>query len=197
MSGKNGKKIIGFDLDGVIVDHTAIKLELAEKFGYKLRPEQTHSEILKQIVPKEPLDKIKHFIYDCPETGLCQPLVAGSLEGLERIKRNGVPCFLISRRRSGASLNLAVELLKKHGLWPEYFNEKNVFFVQRPEDKNLKARELGITHYVDDESEVLEKMPDIRNRFLLDNFNVWKDFSFCRRVTSWRELAEFLLSRHA
>jgi len=193
MDNKNSKKIIGFDLDGVIIDHTAIKIKLAENFGYKLNPEQTPSEVLKQIVSKEPLDKIKHLIYDCPETGLCQPLVAGSFRGLERIKGEGISYFLISRRRAGSSLNLAMELLKKHELWPEYFNGKNVFFVSRSEDKNLKARELGVTHYVDDESEVLEKMPDVPNRFLFDKFNVWKDLDFCRRVATWEELTEFLV----
>ncbi len=192
METENSKKIIGFDLDGVIVDHTMIKIKLAEKFGYILKPEQTPSEIIKEIIPQKPLDKIKYSIYEGPQTSACQPLEEGAFAALEKIKMDGIDFFLISRRRRSGS-GAAIELLKKQKLWPEYFNEKNVFFVASPEDKNLKARELGISHFIDDEMEILKKMASVENRFLFDKFNLWQDSDLYRRISSWQEFLRFLI----
>lgn len=186
--GKDGNKtIIGFDLDGVIINHAVLKVRMAEEFGHELKIKQTNSEIMKNLLPAEIYKKIQYFLYEHPERGVTQPLMAGVRENLRKV-RESFPYYLISRRHSEQGKRNAVELLKIHKLWPDYFNEKNVFFVSLRGDKNIKARELGITHYVDDERKVLEKLFDVENKFLFDPFGALKAPAGCETVGSWDEL---------
>lgn len=172
-------KIIGFDLDGVIIDHTALKLRLAAERGFGLKPEQTPSDIIKCVIPPPILDELKKALYHNPKIAYTSPLMAGAKNNLAKIKGRKIPYFLISRRKDA---KVAVNLLKRRGLWPEYFNKNNSFFVLKPEDKNIKALELGITHYIDDEITVLEQLTDIKNKFLFDRFNVFKDAEHYTRI---------------
>ncbi len=191
--GKGEKKtIVGFDLDGVIIDHAELKSRLAKEFGCELKIEETGSEVMKNILPGKIYEKIQHLIYENPEKATSQPLMAGARENLRKIKEI-FPCCLISRRRSEQGKRNAIELLKIHKLWPDYFNEKNVFFVPLREDKNTKARELGVTHYVDDERKVLECLKDVENKFLFDPFGAPEPPAGCAAVKSWNELSSCFL----
>ncbi len=183
---------IGFDLDGVIVDHTTQKIRLAAKQGFKLKPEQTPSDIIKQIIPPSFLHEIKRALYHDLKIAYLSPLMPGVKNNLAKIKRRKIPYFLISRRQDA---KIAANLLKRRGLWPSYFNKNNSFFVLKPEDKNTKALELGITHYIDDELNVLERLADVENKFLFDKFNVFKDADYYARIQSWKELAKYLITR--
>ena len=78
------------------------------------------------------------------------------------------------------------------GLWPKYFNESNAFFVVEPIEKNIKAKELGITHYVDDETKILNVLEDVPNKFLFDHMNVFPEGNYAK-VTSHEELAKYFL----
>ncbi|MBI2669976.1 MAG: hypothetical protein HYX20_02455 [Candidatus Yanofskybacteria bacterium] len=177
-------KIIGFDLDGVILNHTPNKLNLAKSFGWKLSPEQTHSEIIRTIMPKHALDQLKLTLYDDPEVSLKSPVTRGARSTLSEIK-NKYSYFLISRRKKP---EIAIRILKIKKLWPEFFNENNTFFVSKPKDKNKIGKKLGITHYVDDELRVLEKLTDIKNKILFDPYNSFPYATNFIKVKSWKEL---------
>lgn len=181
------QKIIGLDLDGVIIDHSEHKLRLAAEFGISVTPEQTASDIFKKLMPRDIYHQIEPLLYDHPEAHKLSPLMEGAKDGLEKIK-NIAPYFLISRRKIKET---AVAALRFHGLWPDFFNEKNAFFVIHPEEKNIKARELKITHYVDDQTTVLDCLFDVPNKFLFDKFDVFPDTSGSR-VKSWDELINHL-----
>ncbi len=181
------EKILGLDLDGVIIDHTAPKLAFAKSRGFQISPSQTHSDIIKNIIPPALKNEMMHYLYDDEATIGLAGLIPGALEGLKRTKQSGIKYFLISRRKNPA---VAVKHLEFHGLWSQYFNSENVAFVLTPEDKNTKAAEWGITHYVDDQLHVLEKMHSVPNRFHFDNYNLFDGAPFCRKVTSWEELYE-------
>ncbi len=181
---KSKNKIIGFDLDGVILDHTTNKLNLAKGFGWKLKPEQTHSEIIKNIMPKRALDQLKSALYDDPKTSLRSPVARGARNILSEIKKK-YPYFLISRRKKP---EIAIRILKFKKLWPEFFNENNTFFVSEPKDKNKIGKRLGITHYIDDEPKVLSVLIDIKNRILFDPFNSPLHTANFVKVKSWKEL---------
>lgn len=176
-------KIIGLDLDGVIIDHSEQKLRIAAEFGISMAPEQTPSDIFKRLVPRDIYRQIEPLLYDRPEAHKLSPLMEGAKDGLEKIKK-AAPYFLISRRKIKET---AVDALRFHGLWPDFFNKKNAFFVIHPEEKNIKARELGITHYVDDQQSILECLFDVPNKFLFDKFDVFPDTAIAR-VRSWEEL---------
>ncbi|MBI2062959.1 MAG: hypothetical protein HYT61_01810 [Candidatus Yanofskybacteria bacterium] len=181
-------KIIGFDLDGVILDHTATKIKLAKSFGWELRPEQTHSEIIKNIIPKEALDQLKSALYDDPKISLKSPAAKGARSVLSKIKSK-YPYFLISRRKKP---KIAIKILKFKKLWPEFFNKGNTFFVSEPKDKNKIGKQLGITHYIDDEPNVLKKLTDIKNRILFDPHNSSPHTANFIKVKSWKELISLI-----
>lgn len=184
----NVKKILGFDLDGVIVDHTETKIKLAKKKGFALKKEDTPSDVIKSLIPEGLMRDIQHELYSKNSD---QPLIDGSLKTLKKIKSGGIKYYLISRRHEGAAREMAVMIMKKRGLWPEIFNEQNVFFVNSPEEKNSTAESLAITHYVDDEENVLNKMTFVEGRILFDNFNTKKETPY-KKVSSWEEISKII-----
>lgn len=187
------KKIIGFDLDGVIVDHSKSKIRFAGDLGFKLGFEQTPSEIIKNVIPRPKLDEIQKSIYHDSEKSLLSDIMPGVSKTLADLKAKKIPYFLISRRREEAR-KMAVRLLEFRGLWPEYFNSSNVFFVASREEKNIRSLELGVTHYIDDEPYVLDVLVDVKHRFLFDQFSVFEGFDQAYiRVRSWTELENRLL----
>ena len=163
MKNVDNKKIIGFDLDGVIINHMPAKIKLAKEFGFNLKPKQTPSEIIEFIIKRPVLDQFLQTLYYDSRFFKTAFLMRGVKSGLSKLQENDLPFVLISRRHEPKATIIA---LKYHGLWPKFFNENNTFFVAKPEDKNVKAREIGVTHYVDDEASVLEKLVDVKNRFL-------------------------------
>lgn len=176
---------LGFDLDGVIVDHTQKKILLAATYGHQLRPEQTPAEVIEKILPQNQLDEIKHLLYSHPDEALEHQLMPGIGGALRFIKLKKIPFYLISRRKS---IDTAKELLKLHDLWPIYFNESNTFFVDKKEDKNVKAQELKITHYLDDEYPVLACLVDVPNKYLFDPHRVWSELKDFPKISSWPEV---------
>lgn len=190
MKNSSDKKIIGFDLDGVIINHAPSKIELAKKLGFNLKLRDTPSEIIKTIIDPASLKELQQNLYHNPKFFKTAPLMTGAESGLLKLKKRGLPFILISRRSEPKS---AIESLKHHGLWPKFFNKNNTFFVAEPEDKNIKAREFGVTHYADDESRVLEKLTNVKNKFLFDNLGVFDNVHDYVSVKSWDELVEHFL----
>ena len=184
----DNKKIIGFDMDGVILDHTENKLLLAEKLNFSLKREETPSDIIKKLMPPKTYSKFQVNLNDNSKFIYLCATMPGVKQVLDGMIKSGTPYFLVSRRKKPL---IAIRVLKYHGLWPKYFNKKNAFFVLTPEDKNLKAKELGITHYFDDQCSVLEKLVSVKNRFLFDHLDVFKN-SPMRRVKSWKEIVKLV-----
>lgn len=183
------KIVLGFDMDGVLIDHTDSKILIAGKFGIDLRPEQTPSDVMRETVPAEINRQIQHMLYDDKDYAFRPPIMPGAKTALEEITGKEFPIFLISRRKNPA---VAIELLKERGLWPVFFHEKNTFFVDEPGDKNVRAAELDITHYLDDEIRVLEKLADVPNRYLFDKYGIYPENDLYSRIFSWQEFLENL-----
>jgi len=190
MEAQEKKLIIGLDMDGVIVDNVKNKIAVAKKFGVNLLKKHTQSDVLENYVSQEVLAAIREYSYHNLETALTAELIPGAESALAAIKNSGAPYFLISRR---AKPEVAKELLKKRGLWPNYFNEANAFFVEKPEDKNEKAVELGIHIYMDDQPSVLSKLTDVRDRILFDRFGNFGELPFVhKKVSTWRQFLNHL-----
>ena len=185
---QENKKIFGFDMDGVILDHTEIKLLLAMKFNLSIKKEETPSDIIKRLMPSPVYSKFQIDLNDNPEFRyLCTPM-PGAKQVLGKLIRHKVPYFLVSRRKKPL---LAIKILKHHGLWPKYFNKTNAFFVLTPEDKNEKSKELDITHYFDDQQTILNKLVSVENKFLFDSLGVFKNCGYAR-VKSWKEISKLI-----
>lgn len=182
------RRIIGLDLDGVIIDHTDNKIKLAKRFGATLTPQETASDVITHKLPDNVKRKIQEFLYDDPAFALTSPLVSGAMSGLKFLEANGFSYFLISRRYNP---QIAVELLRKRHIWPEFFDEEKAYFVQTKEDKNKKAEELGVSIYIDDQPSVLDVLTSVRHKFLFDPLQAYTEFEGdYKKVHSWPEFIE-------
>ena len=185
----SGKPVIGFDMDGVIVDNADAKIRIAKIHGFELKLHHTPSEIIRTILPQVILEKLQKTLYDSREFALSTPLMRGVKSILTDLTKQKIPIFLISRRKIP---EVAIKILKKHSLWPKYFNKNNSFFVLHPEDKNTRASQLGITHYIDDEVKVLNVLSSVPNKFLFDQFNVFSKADHYMKVKSWSEFKKLV-----
>ena len=184
------KLIIGFDMDGVILDNADSKIRVAKKFNLIIKLGHTPSEILKTLMPRVVWEEFQDVLYDHPKFAFSTPLMRGTKNMLEEITKRNIKYFLISRRTIP---DIAIKVLEKHGLWPKYFHKDNSFFVSKPEDKNKKAARLGITHYIDDEIKVINALSKVPNRFLFDQFNVFKEADNYTKIKSWLEFKKHIL----
>ena len=182
--------ILGFDLDGVLIDHTENKILLASQLGFQLNPEQTRSDIIHNFIPWESAKKLKDSLYNDRRYALSPPLMKDANTVLAAIQNRKIEYFLISRRHVP---KLAVKLMEKRGLWPKFFNETNTHFVSKREDKNTKAVELGITRYIDDELKVLDVLTDVKYKYLFDPFDSPVKTDPYPIINSWSEFQYLLL----
>jgi len=188
------KCVIGLDMDGVIIDHTANKIAVAKRLGYELLEAQTPSDITAAFIPEPAYGRFQQIIYDDPVIALSPPPYPGVLEGLRAIKASGTPYFLISRRKNPPR---AIELLKKRGLWPQFIDEdnfiseKNAFFVLKKKDKDDRAKALGVNVYIDDQPSVLAELASVPDKFLFDPLGVHAQGDYTV-VRSWPEFLSML-----
>lgn len=181
--------VVGFDLDGVIIDHTQNKMIIAARYGVDLDPEDTHSQRMIDLFPHDIYREIQEQMYDDTDEALSAPLMEGAFSGLAKLREQHIPYFLISRRKKPIH---AIHLLERRELWGEYFTPENTFFVEKPEEKDVVARQLGVTHFIDDESRVLEVMPSVRTRVLFDVRELFEETDGYVHIKSWSELAILL-----
>lgn len=183
--------ILGFDLDGVLLDHTANKLSVAAGYGIQLAPEQTPSGIFQSHIPQPLKEDVELALYHNISLGRTAPIMPGAFEFLEHVHRAGIPYVLISRRQN---IPVTIAMLRYHGLWPRYFNEENTHFVAEKLAKNVKASQLGVTHYIDDEVKVLNMLSAVPYKFLFDMHNILPDGPDYVRARSWSELREIFFA---
>ncbi len=165
----NNDMHIGFDLDGVLVDHTNSKKILARSFGYELTDAQTSSDGMRAAVPDIHRHEIQRMLYQDALHALTSGPMTGSRELLTELAAHGIRFTLISRRRNH---DLARKLLDTLGLRPDFFTDANTVFVDSVDGKAETCARLGITHYIDDESGVLAALTTVPHRYLMDPFGV-------------------------
>lgn len=189
MKSRKEKLVIGFDMDGVILNNADSKIKIAKTLGFEIKPHHTPSAIITTVLPQIILEELQKILYYTPKFILSTPLMRGVRGILAELSVKKIPIFLISRRKMP---EVAIEILKKHSLWPKYFNERNSFFVNHPEDKNKSAVRLGITHYVDDELVNINVLTSVPNRFLFDPYDVFKKADHYIKIKSWSEFKKHL-----
>lgn len=185
--------IIGFDLDGVIFDHTQNKIRIASRYGYELTPEDTHAEVMGALFPPEIYREIKSQLYDEVNGRQASPLMSGAFAGLATLKEKEIPYFLVSLQKNPMH---AMHLIELHGLWGEYFTPENMYFVKNAEAKHRAASALSVSHFIDDEPNVLEVMTTINNRVLFDTRDLFSEKTEYQRVKDWSELGKVLGIAH-
>lgn len=186
----NDEKIIGLDLDGVIIDHTQSKIDAAKSLGIDLSVSDTPSDVLRNRIEEDAYKKIQRMIYDDKDTAFNDPMIPGAEEGLDAIKNSGFKYFLISRQKLP---ELTKDNLKYRGLWGKYFNEKNTFFIIE-ESKREKAKELKVNIYIDDKPSVLSDMETVNQRFLFDPLDVYPNEDWYKKKKTWKEFLDEILN---
>ena len=194
MTSVNTDFVVGFDLDGVIIDHTQNKMIIALRYGVLLSPEETHSERMVELFPRSVYREIQEQMYDDTDEALSAPLMEGAFSGLAKLREQNVPYFLISRRKKPIH---AIHLLERRELWGTYFTPENTFFVEKPEEKDIVAKQLGVTHFIDDESRVLQVMPSVPMRILFDVRGLFHETDQYTHIKSWSDLAVLLGVAHS
>jgi len=180
------KKLIGLDLDGVILDHTENRIRLAKQLGFEVLPQETPVDILVKKIGIAAYQQMKKMLYENANLARSIPLMPGAKKGLHYLKTIGMPYVLISRRHPP---DAAFVSLKVHGLWPDYFETTNAFFVVEKKDKDIKAKALGVTHFVDDEPSVIVELASVPVRFLFDPLGAYSEIpAGSAKVSSWAEL---------
>lgn len=185
--------IIGFDLDGVIIDHTQNKIKIAARYGITLALEDTSPARMWKIIPPELNQEFRNQMYDDTDEALSAPLMEGAYAGLAKLREQHIPYFLVSRRKKPIH---AIHLLERRELWGKYFIPENTFFVEEPEEKDTVAQQLGLTHFVDDELRVLDVLDSVQNRILFDARNLCSDKKEYQCAENWSELLVLLGAGH-
>ena len=185
--------IVGFDLDGVIIDHTQNKIRFAARYGIVLTPEQTHAEVMGKYFSPELYKEIKGQLYDFSPEAIEAPLMEGAFDGLARLKEKQIRYFLVSLQKKPMH---ALHLLEERGLWGTYFTPENTFFASNGEEKHQIAASLGVTHFVDDEPNILELMLTIEERILFDPRDLFPEKTDYTHVGSWPALVDLLGAAH-
>lgn len=181
--------VVGCDLDGVIIDHTQNKIRFAGRHGITLTPAQTHAEMMSWYVAPQTYKDIKGQIYEHSPEALEAPLMEGAFDALAHLKEREVKFYLISLQKKPMH---ALHLIEERGLWGTYFTPENTFFASDKKEKHAIAKQLGVTHFIDDEPNVLDIMEDIPTRVLFDTRSLFpreKDFLHAK---NWQEVIEHL-----
>jgi hypothetical protein len=186
---ENNQLKIGFDMDGVILDNADSKIKVARKLGFTIKLSHTPAEILRKMMPQIVWEEFQSILYNHPSFAFSTPLMRGAKNVIAGLKARNIPIYLISRRKLP---EIASKVLEKHSLWPQYFNEKNSFFVDRATDKNKQAAKLGLTHFIDDELANISVLSKVPNRFLFDKFNVFKNDDKYVKVKSLSEFKKHI-----
>ena len=181
--------VVGFDLDGVIIDHTQNKIRFAARYGIALTPEQTHAEVMGTHFPPELYREIKGQLYESSPEALEAPLMEGAFNTLAAVREAGIPYFLVSLQKNPMH---ATHLIEERGLWGTCFTPENTFFASNAAEKNAYAQALGVTHFFDDEPNILEIMESVPNRVLYDPRDLFPEPKPYVRVSRWDEIADIL-----
>lgn len=176
---------IGFDLDGVIIDHTWTKIQQAELLGFNIKPEETPGQRLRKIIGQASYRRVQKYIYG---PGTAGGLVSrGAFPVLKRIKELGYQMFVISRRGTEFQSPGLVWLMKNMS---GIFDRTKILFVKRDYDKDMVCQKLKIQIYLDDKASVLSKLRSVSKKILYDPYNIGSDHY--QTVSSWKEFLSIL-----
>ena len=185
--------VVGFDLDGVIIDHTQNKIMIASRYGIMLTPGETHAEHMGERFSPEMYREIKSQLYNSNHEALSAPLMEGAFSTLATLREHGIQYFLVSLQKDPMH---ALHLIEERGLWGTYFTTENTFFAHDKEEKHAIAVSIGVSHFIDDEPNILEVMTTIDNRVLFDTRDLFSEKTQYQRVKDWSELGRVLGIAH-
>ena len=185
------KPVIGFDMDGVILDHHGNKRAILRKFGLPLTKKELASDNIMKRVPIDLAIRIHNLLYRDSKFATTPDIYKNVMKVLTFLQKNNITYYLVSRRHKPTT-KFAIRALQKHKLWPRFFNNRNTFFVHQIAGKHEKMLELKISHYVDDQPSVLKELKSVKNRILFDPHGSHGSAGHYKKIASWNEFLKGL-----
>lgn len=180
---------IAFDMDGVLIDHTATIKELAMSQGYALTDKDCVAASLRKAISSDLYEQINSMVYDGSDAAIKHSnLMPHAADLVNILSTSGFTLYILSRRRYDHGLAIL-----RHFNLHNIFNVHNSYFVSSTIEKAVIADSLGVTHYIDDQPRHLKgDMQSIQNKFLFDQYDQFGVVEGCQRITSLMELEELI-----
>lgn len=174
---------MGFDLDDTIINHTANRKILAEK--YQLG-EYTDSELYnlkQQGVEPAVVSALKKELYE--DISLQAAPFPGVLDVMRQLMSD-YNLFIISLRYSP---EYGRQWIAKN---LPFIKEENIFFTTSKEAKAPIAKNCNLKAFVDDNKKVLTYMSEQQNRVMFDYHRICNEEIDVPVVHDWYELRSYL-----
>jgi len=162
MKKENVKKRMGFDLDFTLIDHKKNRVDFLNSLGYNDISNDIKFSSIKKIVSKDDYKKTQDYIYG-EETLLAKPF-KNAVETLEFLK-DYFDFFLISRRIP-KNRPFGVSWVKNN---ISFFPEKNIYFVDKDNEKAGVAEKLNLNVFIDDKLNLFSNFPENIYKFCFDD----------------------------
>jgi 5'(3')-deoxyribonucleotidase len=157
------KKRIGFDIDGVLLDHKKHRTMLARRMGYLDVTEKMSAEEVKSMMDKKDDKKRQDLQYG--RLTLKTPATKGAARVLKKLGKV-YDIYVISARKPGDNRKYALRMLKKYFDFPE----EKINFVIHNFQKGFVARRLGLSIFIDDNKKSFYLMPQGVKKILFDEY---------------------------
>jgi hypothetical protein len=194
---------IGVDFDNTVVCYDSVFQRVALEWGVSATAEGNKRSLrarLRAAGLDETWTRIQGHVYG-PGLRDAHPF-PGVLEFLRRAARAGIAVAVISHKTRQPYLGPRYDLhqaardwLDQNGFFDRALRPEQVFLEQSKEEKLLRIRSWGCTHFIDDLFEVLSEpnFPEDTERILFDPGNEHARVTDFRRLTSWDQIAKDLL----
>jgi len=170
---------VGFDLDDTIANHERARSYLLSQF-----PQE---KIKSNSFTRSEIETFQENLY-----GTHLSLEASVMENAHDVLQtlsyeDGVELFIISRRMSDHSRNLALEWIGMHIL---EIPKEHIYFVDNDSQKGMLCEKLGIQLFLDNRENVLTHLPPSVTGVFFNPEDGDQDSSF-NKVKNWQEFYQF------
>jgi hypothetical protein len=202
VKNKNGRIIIGLDLDNTIIDYGSLFYDIAVEKGWV--PIHCHKDKMSVRTWMQKKERnnlwteLQGFVYG-PHLKQAVPY-HGVAEFLEQCRDLEIPVWVISHKTRFPAIGYQYDLHASASAWLSAsgliydadggVSGERVFFCETRSEKIAVIRKLDFTHFVDDLPEVFIEadFPENTQKYLFDPEGTSQAPLFCQTVHSWKEI---------
>lgn len=202
MRNKNGRIIIGLDLDNTIIDYGSLFYDIAVEKGWVPLHCNKDKRSVKTWLQKQGRNDLwtglQGFVYG-PNLKQAVPF-HGVAEFLEQCRDHEIPVWIISHKTRFPAMGYQYDLHAAASAWLSAsgliydadggVSGERVFFCETRSEKIAVITRLDFTHFVDDLPEVFMEadFPENIQKYLFDPEGTSQVPLFCQTVHSWQEI---------
>mgnify|MGYP001559401185 CR=1 FL=1 len=102
---QGSKKVIGFDMDGVIIDHTKNKIRAAKKFGVFIKKEEAPSDIIRKKFSHPLYEQFRNYLYNDLAIKFKPGLIPGVSAVLNKITNRKINPYVSKQNQAKLIIN--------------------------------------------------------------------------------------------